>query len=148
MKKFFLIVLILLASCGYQPIYLNKNFKNLEFNKITSEGEENINMQIINSLSFKESQYDLSLNSLELNSSFKITETSKNSKGQVESYRSKIIVNLIIKNREDIITDKVFEEQFDYNNKDNKFELVRYQNEVKNNLINKIVEDIFLHINL
>ena len=105
-------------------------------------------MQIINSLSFKESQYDLSLNSLELNSSFKITETSKNSKGQVESYRSKIIVNLIIKNREDIITDKVFEEQFDYNNKDNKFELVRYQNEVKNNLINKIVEDIFLHINL
>ena len=42
----------------------------------------------------------------------------------------------------------MFIEQFSYNNKDNKFELLQYQEEVKNNLINKIIEQAILYINL
>ncbi|MDB3888533.1 hypothetical protein N9341_03240, partial [Candidatus Pelagibacter sp.] len=96
MKKTFLILLFFITSCGYQPIYLNKNIKNFQFSKINSEGEKNINRKIINSLPFKESATDKSLNELVLKSSYNIEETSKNSKGQVKSYRSTINVNLLI----------------------------------------------------
>ena len=83
-----------------------------------------------------------------IKSSYEIQETSKNSKGQIESFRSQIIVNLIINNKKETILNKNFLKDFSYANKENKFELVQYQNEVKNNLINKIIEDIILFINL
>ena len=100
------------------------------------------------SLSFKENEFDDTLNNLLIKSSYKIQETSKNSKGQVESFRSQIIVNLIINNKKETILNKNFLKDFSYANKENKYELVQYQNEVKNNLINKIIEDIILFINL
>ena len=146
MKKFLLIFIFLLSECGYQPIYLNKNLEDIEFNKITLEGNADINRKIIGSLSFKENKLNDKLNNLLIKSSYKITETSKNSKGQIESYKSQISLNLIIKDGKKVISSKNFFKEFSYNNKDNKFELVRYQNEVKDNLIYKIIEDIILYL--
>ena len=148
MKKILLIFVFLLTNCNYQPIYINKSLNNVEFSKISINGDTDINRKIINSLSFKENEFDDTLNNLLIKSSYKIQETSKNSKGQVESYRSQIIVNLIINNKKETILNKNFLKDFSYANKENKFELVQYQNEVKNNLINKIIEDIILFINL
>ena len=75
-------------------------------------------------------------------------ETSRNSKGQVESYRSRIVLNLVISNKKETTTNKSFVKEFSYNVKDNKFELVRYQDEIKDNLINKIIEDIILFLSI
>ena len=148
MKKFLLIFMFLLSQCGYQPIFLNKNLSDMEFYKITHKGDTEINRKVLESLSFKENKLKDTLNSLLINSSFEIVETSKNSKGQVESYKSKIVLNLIISNKKDIITNKNFVKEFSYNAKDNKFELVRYQNEIKDNLIYKIIEDIILYMSI
>ena len=148
MKKFLLIFIFLLSECGFQPVYLNKNLKEIEFNKIILEGNIDINRKIVGSLSFKENKLNNTLNNLLIKSSYKITETSKNSKGQVESYKSQINLNLIVKDGKEIINSKNFFKEFSYNNKDNKFELVRYQNEVKDNLIYKIIEDIILYLNI
>ena len=148
MKKTLLILLLFITSCGYQPIYVNKNLENLEFFKITYEGEKDINRKIISSLSFKENKLDRSLNELLLKSSIKIEETSKNSKGQIESYRTIVNINLIILKDKKIIKNKNFIEDFTYNNRDNKYELVEYQDVVKNNIINKVIEEIILFINL
>ena len=52
MKRFLLIFIFLLSHCGYQPIFLKKNLNNVEFYKITLEGDANINRKIIGSLSF------------------------------------------------------------------------------------------------
>jgi hypothetical protein len=148
MKKILLIFALILTSCGYQPIYINKNLNNVEFTKITIAGDSDINRKIINSLSFKENEFDENLNTLLIESSYQIRETSRNSKGQIQTYRSLIIVNLIINNKKETVLNKTFLKDFSYANKDNKFELVQYQNDVKNNLINKIIEDIVLFINL
>ena len=51
-----------MSSCGYQSIYQNKNVKNFEFSKISSGGEDNINKNIISSLSLKENEFDDTLN--------------------------------------------------------------------------------------
>jgi hypothetical protein len=148
MKKFLLIFAVILTSCSYQPIYINKSLQNVEFSKITIEGDPNISKKIINSLSLKENEFNDTLNDLLINSSYEIRETSKNTKGQVLSYRSIIVVNLVINNKKNTILNKKFLKDFSYPNKDNKFELVQYQNDVKNNLINKMIEDIILFINL
>jgi len=148
MKKIFIICILFISSCNYQPIYLNKNLKNFEFQKIFTEGDRDINKQIINSIGLKENRLNNNLNELLLTSELNIDETSKNSKGQVNSFRSKIIINLTISKEEDIILKKTFTEEFSYNNKDNKFELLQYQKEVRDILINKIVEEIILFLNL
>ena len=148
MKKNLLIFIFLLSGCGFQPIFLNENLDKKEFYKITYEGDTEVNRKVLGSLSFKENKLKDTLNSLLIKSSYEIMETSKNSRGQIESYKSKIILNLIINNQKKIITEKNFIKEFSYNIKDNKFELVRYQDEIKNNLINKIIEDIILYINI
>lgn len=148
MKKFLLIFAVILTSCSYQPIYINRSLQNVEFSKITIEGDPNISKKIINSLSLKENEFNDTLNDLLINSSYEIRETSKNTKGQVQSYRSIIVVNLLVNNKKNTILNKKFLKDFSYPNKDNKFELVQYQNDVKNNLINKMIEDIILFINL
>ena len=115
MKRFLFILIFLISSCGYQPIYLNNNLKNFEFNKIIAEGEKEINRNIINSLSLKENRNDKQLNELLIKSSFRVEETSKNKKGQEKSYRSSILVNLTVNKNKNIIKSKSFSEEFVYN---------------------------------
>ena len=43
---------------------------------------------------------------------------------------------------------KTFNESFDYNNITNKYDLSVYQDDVRDNLINKIVEDLIIFVNL
>tara|TARA_B100001057_G_scaffold477831_1_gene547529 strand:- start:1847 stop:2293 length:447 start_codon:yes stop_codon:yes gene_type:complete len=148
MKKILFTLILFITSCGYQPIYIGQGQENLTFQKITLNGEKKINQKIINSLKFKQNKNSSLRNELILNSNYKIEETSKNSKGQVISYRSKIQVNLIIKKENEIIKSKNFTQDFSYNSLDNKFELTEYQNEIKNNLINKVIEEIIIYINL
>lgn len=148
MKKFLVIIIFLISSCGYQPIYINKNLKNFEFSKIITEGENDINKKIINSISLKEDRTNVLLSEILLKSSFKVEETSKNKKGQVNSYRSSIFINLSINKDGEIIKNKDFLGEFTYNNKDNKFELVEHQADIKEDLINQAIEDIVLYLNL
>ena len=120
MKKILIIFILFLSQCGFQPIYLGKNFSMNEFNSISYEGDKEINQKIINSLSFKENQNNINLDALLVKSSYRIIETKKNSSGKVESYKSLIEFNLIIKNKEKIITDKIFSKELSYDSKDNK----------------------------
>lgn len=137
-----------LISCGYKPIFVNESQKLFEFYKINLSGDEKINSQIVNSLKINETNTNKIKNQLFINSEYKIYETSKNSKGLVETYRSSVSVNFSIKEEDKIIEKKYFNENFSYNNLENRFELIEYQNIVKNNLINKIIEDIILFMNI
>jgi hypothetical protein len=148
MKKILIICILFVSSCGYQPIYLNKNLKNYEFQKIIVKGEKNINRQIINFLGLKENTLDNNLNELLLKTDFNIEETSKDSKGKIKSFRSKITIDLTISNNKNIIESKKFLEEFSYNNKNNKFELLQYQKEIKDNLVNRVLEEIVFFLNL
>ena len=148
MRKLLLILVIYITGCGYQPIYVNRNIDLLEFSKITLIGDNEINRKIINSLNIKENKTGILGEELVINTSFKIEETSKNSKGQVISYRSSANVNLEITKEKNVINNKTFVQNFTYSNRDNKFDLVEYQNEVKSNISNKIIEEIILFINL
>ena len=148
MKKTLFILLFFISSCGYQPIYVNKSSEIYEFKKIIFGGDNYINNKIIKILSIKENNLIDNKDILHISSSFNTEEISKNSKGQVELYKSTINVNLQIKNIDNqVIQKRNFAKEFTYNNKQNKFDLAQYQSSIKDDLINKIVSDTIIFLN-
>lgn len=148
MKKIFFILLFFISSCGYQPLYQNKDLKNFKFRKITLTGDDYINKRVTNTISIQENNETKNEKELFISSSSKIQETSKNSKGQVESFRIIVTINLKIINKiEEDSQNKNFIKEFTYNNKQNKFELIEYQNSIKDDLIDKIINDIIIYLN-
>lgn len=148
MRKFLIIFFILLTGCGYESIYIEKNINDFEFKNITLIGDRNINKKISSVLNFKEDKKKNNLNEIIIKSNKNIFETSKNNKGQIETYKTSITLDLIIKKNGNIIKKKQFIEDFSYNNKDNKFDLTIYQKEVENNITNKIIEEIIIYLSL
>ena len=148
MKKLFILILFFITSCGYQPLYVNKNSSDLVFNKIELFGDKEINRRIISFISIKEDKSEEKLNQLVLKSNEDITETSKDSKGRVATLKTTVEIKLVILNGNQIIKEKTFNENFSYNNKDNKFDLTKYQNEIKNNLVDKIIEQMSIYLSL
>lgn len=148
MNKIFLILLILLTNCGFQPIYLNKNLENIEYFKIDLKGDESINKKILNSLPISRNDQNENLNQLYLISSYNIEPASRNSDGQIISFRTVVDVNLEIKDiNNKTIEKKNFVKRSIYSKKKNNFELVNYQDTIKNDLINIIIGEIIIFLN-
>ena len=148
MKKILIFTLLFITACGYQAIHKVDNKKNLLFQQINLEGNNKINKKIVNAINFKKDDTNQSLNEITINSSKKTEATSKNSKGQVVSYRTTINLNLIIKRNNEVVKEKQFLKDFSYNNKENKFDLSEYQKEVEISLINQIIEELVIFLNL
>jgi len=146
MKIISIFLIIFLTSCGYNPIYLNKNLENFEYQEIILEGDKNINKKLISSLNIKKNNKNK--NKLFISSSYKINEVSKNSKGQIELYKSTLTVLINTKDSNDAnIKSKNFLKEFTYSNRDNKFELVEYQNSIQKNLLEIIISEVNLFLN-
>ena len=146
MKKILFILLFFISHCGYQPIYLNKNLQNFEYSKIITEGDSEINLEIIDRTSIKETN-NIS-RKLYISSSYEINNTSRSATGKIESYRTVIKVKLETRDKNDkVILSKNFLKELTYNSKDNNYELVEYQNFLKNNLVNKIINEIIVYLN-
>ena len=107
-----------------------------------------INRRIVSFISIKEDRNEEQLNDLLLKSRENKVETSKDSKGRVATLKTTVEIKLIISNENKIINERVFSESFSYNNKNNKFDLAKYQNEVKNNLVDKIIEQLNIYLSL
>ena len=147
MKKFFFVLLFIVASCGYQPLYNTyKEIDKIKISDIKIIGDISLGKKIYSNLALKIVK-DKSLYKLILNNKKNIVVTSKDSKGQVISYRTTITVQLsFLDNEDNLIKDKTLSKDFLYNTKDNKFKLKEYQIEIENNLINKITEDINIYL--
>ena len=148
MKKLFILILFFVTSCGYQPLYVNKSSSDLIFNKIELIGDKEINRRIMSFISLKEDKNEEKLNQLVLKSNEDITETSKDSKGRVATLKTTVEIKLVILNGNQIIKERIFNENFSYNNKNNKFDLEKYQIEIKNNLVDKIIEQMSIYLSL
>tara|TARA_B110000008_G_C16784675_1_gene490159 strand:+ start:171 stop:620 length:450 start_codon:yes stop_codon:yes gene_type:complete len=149
MKKI-LILLLLFTSCGYQPIYkVDQKNNNFKIGGVKLSGNNNLSKKIFLNLPITINKNDKSLNELKLDTTKNILETSKNSKGQVDSYKTSIKVKLILlDNNNQILKEKFFTKDFSYNIKDNKFKFKEYQIEIENNLVNEIVRDILIYLNV
>ena len=149
MKKIFILFLLIITSCGYQPIYKIDQIKDtLKVKEIKLSGDKTLSEKISKGLSIEIVKSNESLNKLDVNSQKNITETSKNSKGQVTSYRTTISTVISIMDGDDnLVRKKNVSKQFSYNVLANKFKLKEYEEEIENNLINEIIRDTNIFLN-
>ena len=147
MKNFLLILIFLLTSCGYQPLYSNKNNKEFSFKEIEFLGDKNINRSLVSTIIKKDSQNYL-YEKIILKNEKTIIETARDSKGVPESYRMTINFQITIMNKKKIIKEKNFSKEFLYKNLDNKFDLYEYEIDVQESLIRKITEELIIYLNL
>ena len=147
MKKILLILFFIVTACGYEPLYKTKNeIEKINISDIKISGDVTLGKKILSRLPV-EIIKDESLNKLILDSNKNIIETSKNSQGQIASYRTIVIVQLsLLDNKDNLIKRRTISKDFLYNTIENKFKLKEYQIEVENNLINKIIEDINIYL--
>ena len=146
-KLFILLTLLILTSCGYQPLYSKKEIKLLT-KELEVSGNVEINNKIISALSIEINKNNFSNQKIIIESKKQIIESSKNSKGQPDLYKMVINLRLSKIDKSGFFSEKNFTEEFSYKNKDNKFNLSEYEIEVENNLINKIIEKLILYINI
>ena len=139
--KCFLIV-ILLTSCGYQPILSNKNI-NFTYNDLKLSGDKNLSQEIGSNLkSFKNNN---SKNKIEITSEILKNIISKDEKGNPNVLELKLIVNIKISGDNKI--EKKFIETISYNNNTSKFKHKQFERKQISNLAQKISKDIYIYLN-
>jgi len=148
-KKIFssLSVLMILVGCGYQPIYSSKNL-NFNINQLELKGDIDLNRQIRDRLSnFQSNKSDQSVKyNIKINTTSNRTISTKDAKGNPTLYALTVTINLSYSTLGETEKDKSFSESIGYQNNDNKFDLKRYENTLKKNLTNTIIEDIILFL--
>ena len=135
-KKIILLLLLLLSSCGYEAIHSQKNSVNYSFSvsELGFIGERTVNLKIKEKLnnytqSKKDKDFILSISS----TSEKIT-LAKNTAGDATSFKNSISINVEILMNNKFKSNVIILESFNYNNISNKFNLKKYEKEIKNNL--------------
>ena len=135
-KQIILLLLLLLPSCGYEAIYSKKNSVNYNFSvsELNFIGDRTVNLKIKEKLNNyaqakKDKDFILRISS----TSEKIT-LSKNTAGDATSFKNSVSINVEVLMNNKFKSNFIILESFNYNNISNKFNLKKYEEEIKNNL--------------
>ena len=139
--KFFFVI-ILLSSCGYQPILSNKNI-NFTFNELILSGDKNLSQEIGSNL--KAFKNESSENKIEISSKIIRNIISKDEKGNPNVLELKLIVNFKVFDDNEV--EKKFIETVSYNNNTSKFKLKQFERKQISNLAQKLSKDIYIYLN-
>ena len=135
-KKIILLFLFLLSSCGYEAIHSKKNSINYSFSvsELSFVGDRTVNLKI------KEKLNNYTQNKKDKDFILKISSTSekiilaKNIAGDATYFKNKISINIKVLMNNKFESNFMIIESFNYNNISNKFNLKKYEKEIKNNL--------------
>jgi len=146
MKKIAFIIFLFLYSCGYQSV--NKIDKsNYSISKYELLGDRQVNK--ILKKNFERNKNNLnSKNKFEiiLTSDLVKSKKSKNRAGEATNFTLEIIVDLAIFQNGQKVKNLIINENTNYNNNDNKFELKQYEKILINDLVDKIINRIYLNL--
>ena len=135
-KQIILLLLLLLSSCGYEAIYSKKNSVNYNFSvsELNFVGDRTVNLKIKEKLNNyaqakKDKDFILRISS----TSEKIT-LAKNTAGDSTSFKNLVSINVEVLMNNKFKSNFIILESFNYNSISNKFNLKKYEDEIKNNL--------------
>ena len=149
MKKYnnlLLLIFIFLVNCNYKPI-LSSTDTGFSIDKIEFLNTNKINSKLKKQLSIyqknknKTKFYDLVID-INKNKTVSLRDTTGNPKIFIITISASIDV---LENNNKIVN-KIFEENFSYNNQKNKFDLNRYEKTIENNIIDKLAERIISYL--
>ena len=137
-----IILSVVLANCGFKPIYSSKK-STFQIIEIINKNENKNSFLIENTILSLSNKEALKKLKLEINYDQSLTTILKDSKGDPSKKKISVIVNLKIKNEKDnFMTNKNFSEEFSYDVQSDKFKMSQYEESITNNLNNKISNDI------
>ena len=140
-----LIVFFFISGCGYSPIFSNKN-SNFSIIEIGITGNNKINNIINNKLNNYKNSDGKKIFSLNINTNLKKEISSKNSKGDPNTFNIKINAKMSIKDNKGNLREKLFIKSINYNNLDNKFDLKKYEEKLTKSLAEIISEEIIIYL--
>jgi hypothetical protein len=135
-KKIILILLFLLSSCGYEAIHSKKNSINYSFSvsELSFIGDRTVNLKIKEKINnYTQSKKDKDF-ILRISSTSEKIILAKNTAGDATSFKNTISINVEVLMSNKIKSNFIILESFNYNNISNKFNLKKYEEEIKNNL--------------
>ena len=138
-----LLLIFLVSSCGYSPIYISDKIE-FNYSKIVLEGNKQISNKIKNNIDYLEnssSNYSLIINSKEQKS-----VSSKNELGNPEVFNMYLEVNVKIFDNDNLVKEKVFAESKSYNNTSSQFKLKQREENMSENLVKKVLENLRLFL--
>ena len=135
-KKIILLLLLLLSSCGYEAIHSKKNSVNYIFSvsELSFVGEKTVNQKIKQKLNnYTQNKKDKDF-ILRISSTSEKIILAKNIAGDATSFKNTISINVDVLMNNKFKNNFIILESFNYNNISNKFNLKKYEEEIKNNL--------------
>ena len=141
LKIFF--ALFVLNGCAYDPLLIKKNY-DFYFVEIKSEGEKKINRIIKQRLNEKTNIESGKNYQIFFVSKLKKDIVASNKKGDPTIYKISINLNYNLKKDNNIVFKNEILKQSTFNNIDDKFELLKYEENIIENLSEKIAEDILI----
>tara|TARA_B100002019_G_scaffold37989_1_gene31781 strand:+ start:162 stop:620 length:459 start_codon:yes stop_codon:yes gene_type:complete len=137
-----IVLSIMLNNCGFKPIYSSKN-SNFEIIEIINENENKNSFAIEKMIMALSNQEAMRKVKLEMNYKQTVSTILKDSKGNPSKKKLSIYVSLVVKNEKDnVLTNKNFSEEFSYDVQSDKFNMAQYEDNIANNLNNKVSNDI------
>jgi hypothetical protein len=135
-KKISLILLLLLSSCGYEAIHSKKNSVNYDFSvsELNFVGDRTVNLKIkekLNNYTQNKKNKDFIL---EISSTSEKIILVKNTAGDATTFKNTISINIEVLRNNKFKSNFIILESFNYNNISNKFNLKKYEEEIKINL--------------
>tara|TARA_B100001093_G_scaffold406675_1_gene395175 strand:- start:16 stop:462 length:447 start_codon:yes stop_codon:yes gene_type:complete len=134
-----LLIFTLLSGCGYKPIYSSKDFL-FKISEIKHDNKK-IDKRIVRSLKSISNENATSSLTFELNSKKEKNIISKNKNGDPEIFELKIMINIIVNDKQ-----KTFLGKQVYNNTENKFELNEYEIQIEKQIITKMIDEIIIFL--
>jgi len=141
-----LIFFLLLQGCGYQSVHKVKR-GNFSIIKFDISGDKKITRELTRNFEkFQKNENSEYRYELITNSQMSKEVRSRNSKGRAENLYLNIIIQITVKEDGIIIGNKIFQENTNYANSDNKFELSQYEKIIVKNLTTKVINKINIYI--
>ena len=142
-----LFLFLFLLQCGYQAIYSKENLSNINITVGEMKGDTSLNNLLNSKLNRYSSTETEKIYKIDLNTSISKSILSKDAAGKATKLK------LSVKMEFKVIFDEksqthIFEESINIDNMSDKYEQNNYENTIKNNFVNTVVEKLIIKLNL
>ncbi len=148
MKNLITLVLFLfLLQCGYKVVYNQKNLSKINVTVGEMKGDASINNLINSNLKRYSSSESEKNYIIDVNTSFSKSILSKNAAGKATKLKldAKMNFNVILNETSQNFT---FKESINIDNLSDKYEQNNYENVIKRNFVNTVIEKLIIKINM
>ena len=144
-RNLIILLFFFFQHCDYKPIYSNLDNQDIKLDIVEIKGDVEMNNFVLSNIKKYSKTSSNKIFRVEIETEYKKENLIKNKKGEVTNY---LIKNLIIFKIQTNNKDKIFNfsEEIKTSNKNNQFELKKYESSIKSNFVNSRIQELILKL--